>query len=714
MWVIVLGMVAGCSPRYASRPEPVAEKTTASVDVSGIVSEADEAYEKGVGAFVEEDFDSARLHFQRAIDLLSKEIDWSADDTALGERRVLLYKCRYFLERIPAVAREIPYDTEIEEVKPLKPQLPDIEVVENAKVRKWVRYFTGDGRATFQKWIRRSGKYRETTNRILIEEGLPLRMTNLALIESGFNPNAYSRAHAVGMWQFIRSTARIYGLRVDWWVDERRDLVKSCRAASQHLRDLHSALGSWPLAMAAYNCGQRNVERAMKRSRSRDYWDLRLPRETRDYVPKFMAACMITENPEAYGFTFVYDDHLDFEVVELDPKTDLRAVARACGVALPVIKDLNPNLIRGCTPDGDDRYPVRIPSGKTEVCLAALQEMPEEERMAKIYESPAVRHTVRRGETLSRIARRYGTTISAIAKANRITNHHRIRIGQVLLIPGEGYVTYPDNPGVHVVRRGETLSSIGHRYGIRIKELMAWNDLRSPHVIYTGQKLVVSLDRLAEAAGGEYVVRKGDTVAAIAHRHGVDTDEVLAANQLRATDRIYPGQELRIPSGEAGCAGALVHVVRRGETVSEIARNYSVSTTSVLRANGLSSRDRIYPGQEIDIPGAAGAPSSGAVMVHTVKAGESVWAIAQSYGVSTGSILASNGLSSRDRIYPGQEIKIPGVSDEGRVVVHEVRRGETITSIARKYGASIPTVLRANGLGSRDKIYPGQKIKVPM
>jgi membrane-bound lytic murein transglycosylase D len=670
LWLAAVGMLVlalcGCAPRYTSRvAEAEAEagpEAAPALEIQAILEEANSEYDRGVDFFVKEEFDSASALLERAVSILSRDVEWSSSGDVLSERRVLLYKCRYFLERIPKIEPELPPEVAVEDIQPKKPLLPPVEIVRNSKVAKWIGYFTGEGRETFLRWVRRSGKYRASTMSILREEGLPLELVNLALIESGFNPNAYSRAHAVGIWQFIRSTARIYGLRVDWWVDERRDPIRSCRAASRYLRDLYQALDSWPLALAAYNSGQRNVERAISRARTRDYWNLHLKRETRDYVPKFMAACIIMAEPWEYGLDLAFDDPLEYDEIEVEPKTDLGVMAKACDVEKDLMCGLNPHLVRHCAPDGKSAYPVRVPSGRAEACASRLAAIPAQDRLAKVYASPDVKHRVRRGETLSRIARRYGTTISAIAKANGIRNYHKIGIGQVLLIPGNGYSTFPDNPGIHTVRRGETLSSIAHKYRVRIRDLTAWNDLRSQHLIYAGQRLIVSLDHVPRERMVTHEVRKGETVSSIAKRYGVSVQSVLLANGLRSRDKIYPGQELRlgISGSTVSKEETVVHKVTRGETVTSIARKYGASTASVLRANGLTERDKIYPGQELKI------------------------------GIA------------------------PGGASEGRLIVHQVKRGETITGIARKYGASTSTVLRANRLRSRDKIYPGQKIKVPL
>jgi membrane-bound lytic murein transglycosylase D len=563
--------------------------------------------------------------------------------------------------------------------------------------------------------VKRSGQYRSTTLKILKEEGMPLELVNLALIESGFNPNAYSRAHAVGMWQFIRSTARLYGMRVDWWVDERRDPVRSTRAASRYLRDLYTALGDWELAMAAYNTGQRGVERAMKRSRSDNYWELRLPRETRDYVPKFMAAWIIMNSPGAYGFDFEYDDPIDFEEIRVAPKTSVAVIAKCAGADREVVAKMNPHLIRECAPDGDDHYGVRIPRGTLEICQANLAEIPKEDRIAKSYANPYMKHTVRTGESLSVIARKYGTSVTTIAQANGIKNYHRIKAGQVLTIPYGDGAPLPENPGVHVVRRGETLTSVAHRYGLRVNDIAAWNDLRSRDLIYPGQKLIVSMDNTVkpppEVTSGEtfvHVVSRGETVSAIASRYGASCDAVLSANGLHSRDKIYPGQKIKIPG--SGPSRASVHTVKSGDTISEIADKYGVTTSEVLEANSMSPDDRIYPGQQLRISGGTEYAT-----VHTVKPGDTIYDIAREYGVSASSVLAANCMGPSDRIYPGEKIKIPaGGTVKSEVIVHNVIRGETITSIAKKYGASSSEVLKENGLGPRDKIYPGQKIRVPV
>jgi membrane-bound lytic murein transglycosylase D len=714
---VSLLMVWACAPRYTSRPEPPQPPEPLNSDaLQRILEKASSAYDQGVDYFVQAKYDSAAFHLDRAVALLSRDLDWSQEDRLLAERRVLLYKCRYFLERIPDGVVRIPPSPEAEVLGPPESIPASIEIVRNSRVDRWIDYFTSDGRDDLVRWVNRSGRYRETILKILEEEGLPPELANLALIESGFNPNAHSRAHAVGMWQFIESTGRIYGLRIDWWVDERKDPYKSTRAAARHLRDLYGALDSWPLALAAYNCGQGGVERAVTRAHSCDFWDLSLKRETSNYVPKFMAACVIMNDPEAYGLDFNLDGRLEYDELEVEPKTRLSAIARSCAVPESVIEDLNPHLLQGCAPDGKSGYVVRIPRGTVEICRAGLACMLAGERISDVVEIRIVKHKVRAGDTLSQIAERYDSSIREVARANGISNYNRIRVGQILSIPVRGYRGYTDNPGIHTVLKNETLSSIAAMYGVDVRDLVKWNSLRSEHLIYAGQQLVVSPEAAADAEAVVHEVRQGETLSGIAEAYSKSLEDVLVANDLESADVIYPDQKIRIPgaAGEAVGGQTSVHRVFSGDTVSEIAEKYGVPVASILDANNLRAKDRIYPGQDLVIPGSSRRGSGGEAIVHEVKAGETVYSIASKYAVSWKEVLRGNNLKETDVIHPGQRLMIAaGNPASESTVIHTVTSGENVTLIARKYGVSVDAVLALNRIARNQMIYPGQKVRIP-
>jgi membrane-bound lytic murein transglycosylase D len=330
-------------------------------------------------------------------------------------------------------------------------------------------------------------------DRILKEEGLPPELFYLAVIESGLNPNAYSRAHAAGMWQFISSRARLHGLRVDWWVDERRDPEKATRAACDYLTDLYERFGSWELALAGYNSGEGRVERARrKRPSCPDYWCLDLPRETENFVPKFMAALMIGSDPEAFGFEPPgHGQPLEYDTIEITDAVDLQVIADATGSTYESVKALNPALRRWCTPPGSDPATVRVPCGTGEKCEAAVAAIPPEDRVTWR------RHRVSRGETLSGIARAYGTSVTAIASVNEIRNPHSIRSGSYIVIPigpgAESATDYAELPEAisYRVRKGDTISSIARRHGKSTRDVLRWNGLAWNSRIYPGDVITI-------------------------------------------------------------------------------------------------------------------------------------------------------------------------------------------------------------------------------
>jgi membrane-bound lytic murein transglycosylase D len=304
-------------------------------------------------------------------------------------------------------------------------------------VERNVGFFTTKIRDKFSLWLSRSGAYLDIMTDILRKKDVPEDIVFLSLIESGFNPYAYSIAHAAGPWQFIASTAKRYGLEINWWKDERRDPVKSTEAAADYLKDLYSMFGSWNLAMAAYNAGEGKILKAMKRGKVDDYWDLRETRhirtETKDYVPKFIAARIIASNPEDFGFENVdYKDPLRYDKVELDSPVDLSVAAECAGTTLEEIRRLNPELRRWCTPPDVQQYALRIPEGTKEGFLEKLSSMPEKDRFT------IDRYTVRRGDTLRRISRKTGVPLNVILSLNSMERIITLKRGITIYLPPKG------------------------------------------------------------------------------------------------------------------------------------------------------------------------------------------------------------------------------------------------------------------------------------
>jgi membrane-bound lytic murein transglycosylase D len=328
----------------------------------------------------------------------------------------------------------------------------DIPVVWNESVARFVNLFEHKQQDRMALYLKRSGRYEGMIRSKLRERGMPEDLLYLSMIESGFNPNARSHAQAVGLWQFIADTGRRYGLRVDAYVDERRDPEKSTDAALRYLQDLYAMFGSWNLAAAAYNTGEGRVARIMReetgstRGHDDDFWRIRsrLPAETREYIPLMFAAALIGKEPAKYGLDGVERWlPVTAESVEVPGGTSLGVVARAVGVDSDVVEKLNPQLIRGMTPPGA-AYEVRIPEGRSERFAAGFAAAQAEVRLAAASQPsrPAAasraapkQHRVRSGESLSVIARRHGTSVAALQRANNMGRRTTIQAGQVLRIP---------------------------------------------------------------------------------------------------------------------------------------------------------------------------------------------------------------------------------------------------------------------------------------
>jgi membrane-bound lytic murein transglycosylase D len=316
-----------------------------------------------------------------------------------------------------------------------------IPVVENDRVLYFVNFFCHKKRDFFERSLARSGKYIPMMATILQEEGLPEDLVYLSLIESGFSTQAVSKAKAVGPWQFIRSTGLRYGLKIDGWVDERRDPLKSTRAAAAYLKDLHEQFGQWFLAAAAYNAGERKVEKAMNRANADNFWDISgkrsyLKQETRNYVPKFIAATVIASAPEKFGFEdVVYQSPVEYDEVTLETSLRLETVAQLAGTTVKTIKELNPALLRNITPPGENGngYVVRLPSGRSELFTQSYQQLPESAKVKVIT------HKVKKGETLAGIAKRYGHQTTDLMEINSLKTR-RVQPGQELTVISNGVI----------------------------------------------------------------------------------------------------------------------------------------------------------------------------------------------------------------------------------------------------------------------------------
>jgi membrane-bound lytic murein transglycosylase D len=381
-----------------------------------------------------------------------------------------------------------------------------IQLVDNGRVRKWVDYYTGRGRSHYERYLTRSGRYIDWMRRILREEGLPEDLVQLVFVESGFNTEAVSRSRAVGQWQFIRGTARIFDLRMNSHVDERKDPELATRAAARYLKHLYALFQDWNLAIASYNCGEGRTIRTVARAGVWDYWALRLRRETMHYVPKYMACLAISQDLERYGFSEIPRERpLAFDTIRLPGAFDVRAVATACGIPLDSLRALNPALKKTVTAPRNGVSQLRVPEGQGGPILAAFTG--GELDLTRVAVAPTAelhQHRVRRGETLGGIARRYRVPLQEIAELNHIRVRSTLRIGQVLLIPerdvslaeratrSSASHTYRSVKTIRI-ERGDTLSAIASRYDTDVSTLRALNNLRPRQHIRAGGTLKVPI-----------------------------------------------------------------------------------------------------------------------------------------------------------------------------------------------------------------------------
>jgi peptidoglycan lytic transglycosylase D len=456
--------------------------------------------------------------------------------------------------------------------RPKQAQEFDIPIVINERVEHFVQYFQTTAKKIFVNWLARSERYIPFMRNLLRESGLPEDLVYMALIESGFNPYAYSRRKASGPWQFIYFTGKRYGLKVNWWVDERRDPEKSTIAATKYLKDLYDLFECWYLAAAGYNAGEGKIINAMKRYRTEDFWELTkyryLKRETKDYVPQMIAAALIAKDPEKYGFVGIeYQEPLRYEKVSVPAATDLRLIAKACEASVEEMKDLNPELLRWCTPPDSQEYEIRIPFGKKDLFLKNFEALPRRDRFQ--FKT----HIVRKGDTLGGIARLYRVDLEPILELNRLKRSSLLSVGMNLIIPipkdarmawVPGKKTEKGSPSLrgeeitYTIKKGDTLWSIAQETGVNIGALSSWNNLHPEKKLMPGDQLRIRINPSPEPLNGYekkgvkeiiHVVREGESLWSIAQKYNVTIEEIRNWNSLNGEDRIYPSDRLKLKVG---------------------------------------------------------------------------------------------------------------------------------------------------------------------
>ncbi|MCA9540691.1 MAG: LysM peptidoglycan-binding domain-containing protein, partial [Myxococcales bacterium] len=504
---------------------------------------------------------------------------------------------------------------------------------------------------------------------ILERHGVPRELLYVCMIESGFNPDAVSRAAAVGQWQFVRSTAGEYALRFDDWVDERRDPIRATEAAATHFADLYARFGSWPLVLAAYNAGVGSVARAIERANTNDFWRLAaagaLPGDAARYVPKAMAAMVIGHDPARFGFAeVVIEPPWSFAEVEVPGGRDLHDLARLAGVEVAALVELNPALRRGFTPPDGVGWPLRVPTEAASKLTAALDDA------ARAKPGVFVEHRVRFGERLRDIARAYGVSRRTLRRLNGLGQSEAVP-GQVLVVPKAEKARSTAPSELLVVTAPELRFAVPGRERVYfpVRERMALDEVAAFFQVAPGHLAMWNgLDPMAPVQRGMvlqiYVPPQFDRASAVLVEPAMVTE--VEAGSEAAANALAHAQAERAPTVQR-----VLHEVKRGENLWTIARKHGVTVAALRAENGLGPKDGLSVGQSLKVPrrqtprprgkAAKRRPKADARgrTQYTVRSGDSLWSIARRYGVEVGALRKRNGLDRKAALRPGQRLVIP-------------------------------------------------------
>jgi membrane-bound lytic murein transglycosylase D len=574
---------------------PPATPATATSDpqaaaVDALIAQAEKLYTAGEADYQAGHLDAAKQNFDQAFNLLlsgsvevrdNPRLEHEFDKIVDGVHQLELAALQRgdgFTEQHsePAPIDEanditFPIDPKIRaqaeaEIKTTKSDLP---LMLNDQVAMFINYFSSTkGRHTLEHGLTRAGRYRDMISETFKQEGVPQDLIYLAMAESGFQPLAVSRASARGMWQFMSGSGVIYGLNRNWWVDDRQDPEKSTRAAARYLKELYAQLGDWYLAMAAYNTGAGNVQRAVERTGYADFWELYrrgvLPQETRNYVPIIVAVTIMAKNPAQYGLENVVPDKpVPADQVTINYPVDLRLVAECLDTSESYLQELNPSLLRLTTPK-DQTFTLHLPAGSKDKYQAAIALIPPDMRTFWRY------HRVEYGESLASIAHKYHSSTALIAEANNLPDDE-VKAGSKLIIPiapgkaGDA-AAYSKKATHYKVRKGDTVGSIADDFEVPVDKLRKWNHLRG-NTVAVGRTVVIYRP-VSGGAGSEVASGGGDPAPSKAGKDGKATKLAKSGSKSSASQQ-----------------SATFHKVQPGETLSSIAQSYNTTVASLRKNN---------------------------------------------------------------------------------------------------------------------------------
>jgi len=580
----------------------------------------------------------------------------------------------------------------------------DVPMVWNEKVIKALSYYLRSRPGTINKWLERAAFYLPVMKKMFADSGLPQDLAYLPLIESGFNTQAYSRAHAAGVWQFISSTGKIYGLRHCYWLDERRDPLKSTTSAIRYLKKLYTDFGNWHLALAAYNCGEGGVGRAIEKSGQTDYWQLPLPKETKNYVPCYLAALTIAKNPDLFNFSYDTSKTFAFDTVRISNCIDMRDISDALEINYDEFKKANPHIVHWCTPPDITNVQLYLPAGKIDRFNEYVASIPDSEKVRWYV------YKIRRGDNIQSISHRFKVSPDAVREINRLKKNSKIIAGKVLYIPipaksdvtqyaqmssaaQENQTVKKKNKCVsdrsdkvqYKVKHGDTVGKIALLFDVSEGEVEDWNGI-SGSKIRVGQMLTIYSEKTDPAKNTvsksspdtqKYTVADGDTPYSISKKFGISIDELIEMNNLDKNNPLIRIDQVLDVKTSASIAGITIkksappagdlfqYAVSPGDNLFRIAQNFSITINELMSSNNITENDKIHVGDMLQIPRTRTTFTnnkpldlSAGIVYYQVKQGDNLWNIAESFGIPVQNLFKVNDLNKDSVLMPGDTIKV--------------------------------------------------------